>query len=280
MVVYADILMAVNGWIDFLLLCAVRRLNGGEGRGWRLAAGAMAGAVYSLVLFLPPLAWWLAALTEALAAAVIVLIAFGWGDGRRFCRRLLWMLALSAGWAGAATMISKWLSPAGMTVWNGVVYYAISPLWLVGLTTAAYGIQWIAEKRMRHRAPDRRTFTVRIRTGERTAGLCCLYDSGNHLTEPFSGRPVLIAEQSALRRLMPVVPTPQTLPETGGWRVVPFSSVGGDGLLAAFPPDEVTVVTAGRKQILQPCYIAICETLGNGEYQGLLGSGFGDELLE
>ena len=55
MVIYADILLAVNWWIDFLLLLGVRRALGGGVKNWRLALAALIGAVSSFVLFLPPL---------------------------------------------------------------------------------------------------------------------------------------------------------------------------------------------------------------------------------
>ena len=39
MVIYADVLLAVNWWVDFLLLALLRRVTGARAPGWRLAAG-------------------------------------------------------------------------------------------------------------------------------------------------------------------------------------------------------------------------------------------------
>ena len=55
MVIYLDMLLALNWWIDFLLLLGVRRTVGGGTRPWRLAVGALVGALSCLILFLPPL---------------------------------------------------------------------------------------------------------------------------------------------------------------------------------------------------------------------------------
>ena len=59
MVVYADILLAVNWWVDFLLLLGVRRFMGIGVKPWRLVLGALIGALFSFVLLMPPMATWL-----------------------------------------------------------------------------------------------------------------------------------------------------------------------------------------------------------------------------
>ena len=64
MIVYGDILLALNWWLDFLLLLGVRRILGGGARPWRLALGALVGACSCFTLFLPPLAVWWSLLTE------------------------------------------------------------------------------------------------------------------------------------------------------------------------------------------------------------------------
>ena len=62
------------------------------------------------------------------------------------------------------------------------------------------------------------------------------------------------------------------------WRAIPYSAVGGDGILLAFAPDRVTVCVGDEERVLPRCYVAVCETLGHGEYEGLIGSALGDYL--
>ena len=75
MVIYVDILLALNWWIDFLLLLGVRRSMGGEGKPWRLAVGALAGALSCLTLFLPPIAVWRSLLIQLVAAMCMMSVA-------------------------------------------------------------------------------------------------------------------------------------------------------------------------------------------------------------
>ena len=280
MIIYVDVLLVINWWIDFLLLLGVRRALGCGGGNRRLIAGALVGAVSSLVLLLPPLPLWLSLTVKLGAAALMVLVAFRHRTWRDFARRLLLLFGLSAGLAGVCGALYFYLAPADFYVFNGVVYYGAPPLLLVGLTVAGYVILTVAEKLLRRRAPARMLYSVRIYGGDRQTVCTCLYDSGNHLAEPFSGRPVLVVERSVAEEVVEVPASIEQLPphSEAGWRLVPYDSLGGSGLLPAFVPRRVTV-EQGEEQIeMEPCYVAVCDRLGGGEYRGLMGSAMGECL--
>lgn len=279
MVIYADVLLAVNWWVDFLLLTLLRRLTGARARGWRLALGAFCGGLTAFVLLLPPLPVWLSLLCKAAGAVLMVLIAFPPESGRCFLRRILWLFALSAGLAGLCEGLYYFFAPPGIYVSNGVVYYRISPLLLVGLTVLCYGILCLISRRMRRAAPQRHRYTVSVSNRGRTVTLPCLYDSGNHLVEPFSGAPIIVMEKNAVSSILPDGLDEAHLPAAPGWRMIPFSSLGGQGLLPAFRPERVTV-HSGRScdpsgqgdRLLPGCYIALSSTLLPEDYKGLLGN--------
>ncbi len=280
MVVYADILLAVNWWVDFLLLLAVRRFMGIGAKPWRLVIAAFLGGLFSFVLLLPPMAAWLSLLLKLTAAGLMVLAAFGWHSRRRYIRALCLLFGLSAGLSGLCSALYYFAAPRDLFVVNGVVYYAVSPWLLIGLTVLCYGVLWIMEQITRRRAPRQREFVVRLRHGEKAVSLKCLYDSGNHLTEPFSNRPVLVTERAALEGLLTIPEDIEDLPPNGIWRVVPFDTIGGGGLLPAFSPDSFVAITAQGERSLGDCYVAVCERLGRGEYEGLIGSALGDRLVQ
>lgn len=276
MVIYIDVLLAVNGWIDFLLLLGVRRMTGGVGSSWRLALGALVGALSCLILLLPPLPVWLTLLLRLAAAMLMVAVAFRRGSWRDWCRRVLLLFSLSAGLAGLCGALYFFVAPQGFYVFNGVMYYSVPPLLLVVLTVVGYGILWLAEQIGRRRAPREHMFRVRVEYGEQGVTFPCLYDSGNHLTEPFSGRPVLVMERQVVAELLSPVPTTADLP--AGWRLIPFHTLGGDGLLPAFIPSAVVVMARGCEYVLPPCYVAVCESLGRGEYRGLISAEMAENL--
>lgn len=280
MVIYVDILLALNGWLDFLLLLGVRRFSGGDAPPWRLALGALLGAGFGLVLLLPPLSVPVSLALKLTAAVGMVLVAFRWEGSRRLFRQVLLLFCLSAGLAGLCGALYFWAAPTGFYVLNGVVYYSVPPLLLVLLTVVCYGVLWLGEKRMQRRAPAGHYWRLRLTVGEKQAEFPCLYDSGNHLVEPFSGRPVVVVERTVVARLVTVPPSPSQVPQEGGWRVIPFDTLGGDGLLLAFPPDKVERLEGSQSRDLGRCYVAVCQRLGRGEYRGLIGSELGETLAE
>lgn len=276
--IYADILLALNWWIDYLLLLGVRRSLGGGARPWRLAIGALVGALSCFVLFLPTFSVWLDLAVKLVAALVMVAVAFRWQGWREFARRVLLLFVLSAGLAGLCGAVYHFVAPSGFYVLNGVVYYSVPPLLLVGFTVLCYGILWLSDYLLRRRAPVGHTFRVRLTVGERRVDFPCLYDSGNHLTEPFSGYPVLVVEREIAEQLL-VVPPAEELPVGGGWRLIPYDTVGGGGLLPAFIPTEMAVITPKGVSSLGDGYVAVCQRLGRGEYRGLMGTAMGERLV-
>lgn len=280
MIVYADILLAVNWWIDYLLLLGVRHVLGLGVRAWRLVLGGLFGSLFSLVLLLPPLPALVSLLIKLAAAALMVIIAFGWQNRRRYIRALLLLFGLSAGLSGLCSALYHFAAPRDLSVVNGVVYYAVSPWLLLTLTVVCYVLMWAFERVMRRRAPARRDFVVRVRSGDRSVMVKCLYDSGNHLTEPFSNRPVLVLERAAVEGLLLIPEDVEDLPPNGVWRVVPYNTLSGGGLLPAFLPDSIVVLTECGERVIDDCYVAVCPRLGHGEYEGLIGSSLGDQLFD
>lgn len=279
MVIYGDILLALNWWMDFLLLLGVRRALGGGARPWRLAMGALLGALTAFTVFLPSLSVWLSLLIKLGAACLMVLVAFRWQGMREYLRRVFLLFALSAGVAGLCGLLYFFVAPEGFYVVNGVVYYAFPPLLLVGLSVLCYGLLWLAEHWTRRRAPAGRLFRVTLTMGEERVTFPCLYDSGNHLVEPFSGYPVLVVEREVVEQVTAVPSGVEDLPVGGGWRLVPYDTLGGGGVLPAFVPRQVSVKMPQGERMFPACYVAVCDRLERGEYRGLMGSALGENLI-
>ena len=279
MIVYGDILLALNWWLDFLLLLGVRRTVGGGARPWRLAMGALVGALTCFVLFLPPMAVWWSLIIKWITALLMVLLAFRWQGWRQLFRRTLLLFAFSAGLAGLCGMLYFFVAPDGLYVINGVVYYAFSPWLLVALSVLCYVFLRLSEYWMRRRAPAQRLFRVTIRLGQEQVVFPCLYDSGNHLVEPFSGHAVLVLERGVAEQLLVVPNGPEEIPIGAGWRLIPYDTLRGGGVLPAFVPDGVVVTTPQGERSIPDCYVAVCDRLGCGEYGGLMGSAMGEFIM-
>ena len=116
-----------------------------------------------------------------------------------------------------------------------------------------------------------------IALGGRQVELTALRDSGNSLTDPFTGEPVLVAQYDAVKKLLPcALPRPADpaaamtrLQAQGvGCRLIPYHALGGSGMLLAVRCDRVTVggKAAGSLVAIAP------DRLGS-TYQALTGGG-------
>lgn len=97
-VVYIDVLFLLNLTVDYLLLLASARITGEVISRIRLALGALLGAAYAAILFLPGCQWLAHPLCKICSAVLMVLIGFG--RSPRLLRLLLVFFGASAALGG------------------------------------------------------------------------------------------------------------------------------------------------------------------------------------
>lgn len=265
--VYADVLLALNFFINYFLLLSVGRIMKAHISRTRVCLGAAFGAACSLTLFLPPMPFGVGSIVRIIISSVMILIAFRQRSVRAFGRYLLVTCAVTFGFGGA--MLALWLTvaPHGMYYRNGTVYFSLSPEFIIAVTVACYTIITLAGRICRRLELNSGECGAVIRTESGTRSLRLICDTGNMLTEPFSGLPVIVVRRSSLGNAIP-----DDL--ISGWknanfRVIPYSAVGGEGLLCAFSPESIQLRIGRRKKSVR-CYVAISDNLENCEYDGIV----------
>lgn len=93
----------------------------------------------------------------------------------------------------------------------------------------------------------------------RTAAFRACVDTGNRLTEPLSGQPVLIASAHLVREVLP----------DAGYREVAYGSVGGAGTLRCFRPDRIYIDAPGRRRRAPDSWVAVFPARLPGDAQAL-----------
>lgn len=258
--IYLDVLVAVNFLVDYFLLYTAGQLAGAAISRTRLCLGALLGGVCSCSILLPPLPFGVNAAATAALCGAMTALSFGFGGWKRFLRRAAWVLLVTACYGGL--MLALWLAaaPRGLIVNNGAVYIDIPPELLVGATVVSYAAVSFFSRRMRKRNLVRSRCTVTIGNCGSRVTLEAIIDTGNLLTEPFSGLPVIVAEHDAL---LPVLPpdfdrfgSPDA-PPAKDIRVIPYSGVGGGGILTAFRPEQLTAALPGERPARTDAYIGV-----------------------
>lgn len=276
MTVYPDLAFFLNTVLDYLLLATASLLSDGSTRRGRLLLSALAGGLYAaLAAAVPVLAH---GVFQAAVLALMSLLAFG--GQKAALRRILLFLLVCCGYGG---LVLLWVafSRTGVHLHSGLPFYSLTGRMLVLLAGLLYsGVFLTLRTLCRHfGAYVQVAFCVQGRRAEATA-LC---DTGNTLTDPLSGEPVMIADVRIAQKLFPKLtisvadlrqPTaflqklqyavPLVKP-----RLLPFRTVGEDGLLAAIRCDSITV--NGRQTNEHILAFSPSAFSGNEPYQVLTG---------
>lgn len=275
MVIYVDELAVLNALVDYCLLVVTAQLGGLPVRRARLALAAVLGGLYAAAMLICSGAAWL---PVRLAVCVgLVWAAFG---RHGLLRRAALFGAVSFGFAGAVLLASEL---SGRSLYRAGVYRLMVPFRVL-LLAAAVG--WAASGLLfrgsaKHGVLQRDTCTIGLSFCGRETQVTALCDTGNELSDPATGLPVLVLEPSAAERLLPpelswlvrelTVDNASVLLTRipGGmrmrFRLVPYRSLGcPGGLLLAFRPDEVR----GRPPLLAAISPA---PVSNGRYDALAG---------
>lgn len=262
MTVYADVLVIVNLYIDFFLLWCVKRALGLRAGNGRLLLGALTGAGTSLLMLLP-LSNPAALLVGAASAVGVSAAAFAPAPPGMLLREAACFWGASLLLAGFFLFLLRFVAPGHIRVLGSAVYFDLSLPMLFAFTCGAYGVLAVGERLRPRRGEAERSAYLTIETERGSVQVFARADTGNALTEPFSGLPVIVCEATALSPILPPM-SPETLPP--GFRLIPYESLGGAGVLPAFRPRRVTFKNGGPLD----CFVAVSQKpLSAGQFEAL-----------
>lgn len=274
--VYADILFLINFCMNYVILCICRRLLCCETKRWRMALAAAIGGIYSVCIFFPSTALLYTIALKALMSAALVWISFPTKAWKTFFLRL-GVFYLVSFTLGGACMALLYLTDAGgktdAIVKNGVFYMQLPTRVLLCSGSGAYVLMSLVSRLLKN-AREKHFYDVTISMGANSIQARGFVDTGNELTEPFTKRPVLIAQWEIWQSLLPAGCTKENFvryvqPER--LRLIPYKSVGKEnGVLWAIRVDEVSFAD----KVVEKPLVGIYEGVLSKEYGVLLHRGF------
>lgn len=237
LIIYADVLLAVNLYINYFLLRGATLLLRRRVTPLRCVAAAAVGAVFSLAVIFPQIPFFVGMLLKAISGAAVTLTAFGRQKRIDFLLSLLCFLVMSFAFAGGMTALWNAAAPLEMYCNNGCVYFDI-PIWAAALITAAlYGGFRLVSFIMERRQPSRHE-SVTLYADGHLLTLDGFADTGNSLRDSFSGMPVIIVSLEKIKSIAPknvLDYLAGNLNDINGIRLVPCSTVTSDGVIPVFP---------------------------------------------
>lgn len=253
MTVYIDVLLIFNLYINYFLISSTALVMRRKVSPKRRLLAAAVGALGSLIILLPPLPFFVTVLIKSAVGALVTFAAFGRQMPSDFAVCMLFFLLISFAYGGLMLALWHFAAPLGMVYENGTAYFNI-PIGAAAIFTAA---GYAAVRAVRYFA-DRRikcveSTPVTISVGSHSVTLSGFPDTGNALTDIFSGKPVIICSRETISDIIPAEineylsgnsggissAVSQTL--SGGIRLLPCRTVGSESLIPIFPADNITV---------------------------------------
>ena len=242
MIIYADILFLLNALITYIALLLTALIMRSPLKRVRFLIASVLGGAYALTVLasIPPL---VNTILKIIMCAALVFAAYGKMNVRLFCMHTLVFLIINVIIGGAVLLLSLKDSRNFYSDLS-VSYINVSPLTVV----IALGISFAAVSLINRLALRRRLkneiYKVTLTVSQKSYTLFGFCDTGNNLTEPFSGLPVCVVKKGVI----------QTFEAEPLKRVIPFTSVGGEGIMYAV---KATVfIEFAKKSVSANTYIA------------------------
>ena len=265
-VVYLDVFFMINFIMDYLIIIITSKIAGVKNKRIRKIAGATFGALYSVIIIKPLINHLLrVTLINLAVAAVMVLISFGFICIGVYIKNVILLFLVSFAMSGIinylyyTTIIGKYMR----SVLCGDSNKVVNARKFIFVSLLAYVLLNLAVKLVLFIRKDAQLYyDAKITYKGKSVVVRALFDTGNGLCDPISGKMIHIAEYKILK---PLLEGDEKAKEN--ICVIPFHSIGkDDGVMYGIRMDEMVVLVDGEPKFLYSPIIGIY--VGNISKQG------------
>ena len=234
--IYIDVLIVLNIYVNYFLIRITAKLTHSPLSTVRCIFSAVYGSLFSLLILAPQLNTYLNIIIKFFAAVTIVITAFGFHGKKRILINTVSFFSANFILAGSVYAVYSWLKPEFVHFNNSYFYIDFSLLLLVVTTAVMYFIVYIIQTFL-DRIPDGTDcYNVIVRYKDKVITLNGLADTGNSLTDFFTGSPVIVCDKEKFSDITENGSVPKS------FRLLPCSTVSGNGLIPIFRPDEILIL--------------------------------------
>lgn len=277
MVVYADVIFIANFISAYIMLYILGKvISKVRIRKKRLLFASLLGAVSASVIFVVELPLPMSYILRILSVFLMVFTAF-YEQRRQIINQIIWIALMSGMMIFSMMLITAVIkSTVNVVIKAGIVYFDISPKVFLLTFILSYFIMIFFVKVFKNRK-NKKYYIMSVTHNDKTVTVTALFDSGNLLREPITGKYVSILEWDLVKKLFgkeyDFSDIENHAEEMKLW-VVPFNSLGNSsGMLFAFLADNITIPE--EKKTVDKTFIGIYggELSKNNEYHALINAG-------
>lgn len=271
MTIYLDVVFIENLVMNLsIILSEAILLNSLNKLIRKIGSALFATAYYILTLIFPKLSGF-----QVFVGILIILIAFRPRNLKLLIKQVFLFYFINFVFAGTSFALMCAFNKDKFSIFNGVVIgnFDVFKVFLAGII-AIIMLTYFFRKRSKHVFKD-----VVISISGKVKEIRLLLDTGNLLREPYTGKPVMIVEKSALKNVIDeelfndlekMLKGGEIIPD--GMFLIPYRSLGNSlGFLLGIKPDFVTLKKNGKKfcnVVIGICNENISETKS---YSGIFG---------
>ncbi len=275
MIIYADILIVLNAYVDYMLIYSAEKLFRHEIKLFRRLLGAFVGALTSLTIFIPIESDLISFSIGIISSILISIVAFGFKSVKITAKCCLTMYILSCTYSGIMFILWRITQNNSIIINNNIVYLNISPLFLIISTVVCYAVISFASRILSRRRSIPKC-NVDITLGDHCVSLRAMVDTGNTLYDSLSGLAVIIIDEISAYSLLGVnlneidIDTLISL-DLSGYRLIPCTTAAGKCCLPAFRPDNIMLSIDGEYSFIK-AYIAVSNSKFSNEFSAIIGA--------
>lgn len=288
---FLDIIWLDNLLVNFIVLWLTRKLAGNSCPMWRLWCSAGLGASYAIALILPGFGCLNMLPFKFLLSLIMLAAGFRIRTLREFFKLFGYFYGITFLLGGAAFGLF-YLFGRGIQVSGGVFLIKDFPakILISAIVSTIMLYRWLWPWLQFRINRNQLVYRVKIQFDNNCIVLDAFLDTGNELTDPISGVPVMVAEFDKIRSVLPpdiqkiylrgregeLKDIIQTMEQSDWIRrfcIVPYRTLGhSNGLLLAFRPDSVHILTNGGWKEAADTLIGIRkqDLSASGEYHALI----------
>lgn len=272
-VIYVDVLVVVNIYIGYFLLCATNKVLSISVKKLRFILGCIASGLCSLTILLDMNVVELL-FVRLLCSTLICMLVYFNRNIRMLIKCIFAFYCVNFLFGGVVYLANNLLKTDVIDYKNGVCYFQISLLSLAIYTIVAYAAVSVFDYLFKRRCQKSELSQVTVEMNGREAMLTAFLDTGNKLVDVLTGLPVMVCELNALEGFLPAKlysylevkgANIEEMP-CKGIRVIPLRVVSGETSLMAFKPQGVKVLDQKRDML-----IAVTDkALSDGSYNAII----------
>ncbi len=250
MTVYADVLIFVNTIIDYFILMTAEKFAKVNCKTFRRVLAALLGGVLSLYIFAPDYGVIINLTVWLISGIIIVLSACGKLQIKKYFRLTVSYIFANAVYGGVVIAFWTLFKPRGMIIYNGIVYYQLSPLILLVITLFCYLAITLSSKFLKIKCPSAQQCKITLFYNNYKINIAAIIDTGHSLCDPFTEKSVIIVDSGIIKEIDEFI-------LQSNYRLIPYNDISGRGLLNAFIADEAHIETDGKLyKIVKPIIAA------------------------